>query len=121
MSFVLLWERILRRLRGKPHLQIDSINLEKMPASIGEQRNPMCWLPLSPHRSAAYLTQLGSEWTAFYKGKRSSSTRARDRTKRRKLSEIGEVRTVTPQSRSEIMLQSGVSRFRALSCLGQQR
>jgi CelD/BcsL family acetyltransferase involved in cellulose biosynthesis len=78
MSFVLLWERILRRLRGEPHLQIDLINLEKMPALVGEQRNPMCWLPLSPHRSAAYLTQLGSEWTAFYKGKRSSSTRARD-------------------------------------------
>jgi CelD/BcsL family acetyltransferase involved in cellulose biosynthesis len=91
-SFKLLWERILQRLRCGGGLQFDVINLEKMPQRIGKQHNPLCWLPVSAHRSGAYLTQLGSDWTKFYTSKRSSSTRARDRNKRRKLSEMGEVR-----------------------------
>jgi CelD/BcsL family acetyltransferase involved in cellulose biosynthesis len=102
-SFKLLWERVLQRLRCEAGLQFDIINLEKMPQRVGEQRNPLCWLPVSAHRSGAYLTQLGSDWTTFYKSKRSSSTRARDRNKRRKLSEMGEVRTVTPQGDQEIV------------------
>jgi CelD/BcsL family acetyltransferase involved in cellulose biosynthesis len=48
------------------------------------------------------VTQLGSDWATFYKSKRSTPTRARDRTKRRKLSEIGEVRTVSVEGAPEM-------------------
>jgi CelD/BcsL family acetyltransferase involved in cellulose biosynthesis len=112
-SFMLLWQRILQRLRREPHLQFDLIDLEKMPEQVGAQRNPMCWLRLSPHRSGAYLTPLGSDWTSFYKSKRSTQTRARDRNKRRKLAEIGEVQTVTPHTEAEII--------RTLDALIQQK
>ena len=45
--------------------------------------------------SGAYVTGLGQDWESFYAAKRSSTTRARDRTKRKKLAENGELRLVT--------------------------
>jgi CelD/BcsL family acetyltransferase involved in cellulose biosynthesis len=101
-TFGLLWRRIVQRLRCETDLKFDLINLEKMPDRVGAQCNPMRALSCRPHRSGGYVTQLGSDWATFYKSKRSTPTRARDRTKRRKLSEIGEVRTVSVEGAPEM-------------------
>jgi CelD/BcsL family acetyltransferase involved in cellulose biosynthesis len=52
--------------------------------------------------SNAYLTQLGDDWETFYAAKRSSATRRRDRTKRKRLAEFGEVKFVSPASAEEV-------------------
>src|SRR5207249_2141561 len=69
--------------------------LDKMPARVGEQANPMLALTTTLNPSGAYLTGLGQDWESFYAAKRSSTTRGRDRTKRKKLAKSGELRFVT--------------------------
>jgi CelD/BcsL family acetyltransferase involved in cellulose biosynthesis len=49
------------------------------------------------------LTHLAGEWEAFYTAKRSSATRRRDRTKRTKLGEFGDVKLVNPAGDSETL------------------
>ena len=53
--------------------------------------------------SGAYLTHLTGDWETFYTAKRSSATRRRDRTKRKKMSEIGEIRYVEPAAGAETL------------------
>ena len=53
--------------------------------------------------SGAYLTHLTGDWDAFYTAKRSSATRRRDRTKRKKLGEFGEIRFVNPADERDIL------------------
>lgn len=95
-GFRQVWHNILERLR--PRLQFDIIELVNMPATVGAQRNPMLALPLTLNPSGAYATPLAESWDDFYTAKRSSSTRRRDRTKRKRLAEFGEVRMVTANS-----------------------
>jgi len=45
--------------------------------------------------SGAYLTQLAGSWDEFYAAKRSAATRRRDRTKRKRLAEHGDIRLVS--------------------------
>ncbi len=52
-----------------------------------------------PIRAAPMSTACPATWDEFYTAKRSSATRRRDRTKRKRLGEFGEVRFVTPQER----------------------
>ena len=52
-------------------------------------------MPLRPIRSSAHLTALGDDWENFYRAKRSSATRRRDRAKRRHMSEYGDIRFAT--------------------------
>jgi CelD/BcsL family acetyltransferase involved in cellulose biosynthesis len=94
--FTQLWREITARLRTHPHLRYDLVSFDKMPENVGGQPNPFLQLGVSAHSSGAYLTRLGSEWEAFYNEKRSSATRRRDRTKRKKLADFGEVRFVNP-------------------------
>jgi CelD/BcsL family acetyltransferase involved in cellulose biosynthesis len=56
---------------------------------------------VAPHPSSAYLARLGDDWDAFYEAQRSSSTRRRDRSKRKKLAENGEIRLVTPATEAD--------------------
>jgi CelD/BcsL family acetyltransferase involved in cellulose biosynthesis len=53
--------------------------------------------------SGAYLTRLGADWETYYQAKRSSATRRRDRTKRKRLAEVGEVSLVNPASDHDIL------------------
>jgi CelD/BcsL family acetyltransferase involved in cellulose biosynthesis len=55
-----------------------------------------------PNPSGAYLTTLSADWETFYTAKRSAPTRRRDRTKRKRLAESGEVHMVTPHLADEI-------------------
>jgi len=89
-----LWDAIAGKIQSHPRLHFDYVNLTKMPAVIGAQPNPLRAPALTAHPSGAYSTPLGQDWETFYTEKRSSSTRRRDRTKRKRLADFGEVRMV---------------------------
>jgi CelD/BcsL family acetyltransferase involved in cellulose biosynthesis len=99
-QFLQIWRQVKRLLRSR--LGHDLIDLEKMPETIGEQRNPFCALHVTPHMNNAYLSALGTDWETYYAGKRSSATRRSDRKKQRRLSEHGEVKFLTAANRDDI-------------------
>lgn len=99
--FLAVWREVRRLLHSR--LGYDTIDLEKMPATIGAQPNPFCALRVTPHMNKAYLTNLGDNWDSYYEGKRSAATRRSDRKKQRRLAEHGEVTCPTATSREEIV------------------
>jgi CelD/BcsL family acetyltransferase involved in cellulose biosynthesis len=92
-----VWSTILGRLQSHPDFGFDVVHFDKMQRAVGPQPNPFIGLGVIPHANGAYLTKLGTEWETFYSEKRSSATRRRDRTKRKKLGEFGEVKFVTAE------------------------
>jgi len=92
-----MWGEICRKLQGHPSFRFDAVHFDKMQKVVGGQANPFIALGVIPHANGAYLTSLGSDWESFYTDKRSSSTRRRDRTKRKKLGEFGELKFVTAE------------------------
>jgi CelD/BcsL family acetyltransferase involved in cellulose biosynthesis len=102
-DFAALWRRIGAALKAHPRLRYDVVHLEKMPASIGSQPNPLLALGVTDNPSGAYATALGETWDAFYAAKRSSATRSRDRGKRKKLAEHGAVAFVEPQASHDVL------------------
>jgi CelD/BcsL family acetyltransferase involved in cellulose biosynthesis len=100
-GFPALWSDICALVQKTPGLRHDTIALSKMPTMIGAQKNPMLALDVQLNPSGAYETVLGDDWEAFYAAKRSSSTRRRDRTKVKRLGELGAVRFVNPESTDE--------------------
>ena len=101
-QFKQLWRSIIEWLQIQPRLRFDLVRFEKMPATIGAQPNPMLALGVTLNPSGAYATPLGESWDAFYAAKRSANTRRRDRTKRNRLAEFGEIKLVTPDSESGV-------------------
>ena len=118
--FVALWDEIVARLRAHPRLGFDLVRFEKMPESVGAQSNPMLGLPVMPNASNAHHTQLAGDWETFYAAKRSSATRRRDRAKRKRLAEVGEIRFVSPQSAGDVertldtLIEHKTRQFRAM-------
>lgn len=102
-QFNLLWQRVLKELRQHASLHYDLIRLEKMPAMVGAQANPMLALGVTLNPSGAYATALNASWEAFYAAKRSGSTRSRDRSKRKRLGEFGSVAMVHAQTENELL------------------
>jgi CelD/BcsL family acetyltransferase involved in cellulose biosynthesis len=94
-ALVAMCREVEELLAGNPRLRHDAIELTKMPAMVGSQANPFVRLPVSVHPSGAYLTALTGDWEGFYFEKRSSATRRRDRTKRKRLAEMGALGFVT--------------------------
>ena len=101
--FLSLWDEVATLVQANPRLHYDTIILTKMPEKVGGQANPMRHVGGTINPSGAYLTHLSGDWEAFYAAKRSSATRRRDRTKRKKLSEIGEVRYIEPAAGAETL------------------
>ena len=101
--FLALWAEISKLVQANPRLHHDTIILTKMPEKVGAQTNPMRHLGGTINPSGAYLTHLTGDWETFYTAKRSSATRRRDRTKRKKLSEMGEIRYVEPAAGGETL------------------
>jgi CelD/BcsL family acetyltransferase involved in cellulose biosynthesis len=99
--FMAVWRDITATLQSHPRLGFDLIHLSKMPEMVGAQPNPMRHLGGTINPSGAYLTHLTGDWETFYAAKRSSSTRRRDRTKRKRLAEFGEVKLINPASGAE--------------------
>jgi CelD/BcsL family acetyltransferase involved in cellulose biosynthesis len=87
--FLKLWQNALDRLQDNERLRFDLVRLKKMPALLGTQKNPMLTLHTMLNPSGSYVTELMDDWETFYKAKRSSSTRSRERTKRKRLAEFG--------------------------------
>ena len=92
-----VWSGILGRLQSHPDYGFDVVHFDKMQRTVGAQANPFIELGVIPHANGAYLTKLGTDWEGFYADKRSSATRRRDRSKRKKLGEFGEVKFVTAE------------------------
>lgn len=91
-QFPALWETIRGML---PSHQI--VTLSRMPERIGGQANPFMALgSMRRHASSAHLTMLKADWDSYYSEKRSAGSKKRDRQKRRKVEELGEVRFVAP-------------------------
>lgn len=101
-AFPELFERVLTTLRSDPRFAFDTVILEKMPEMVGEQPNPFMEIATTPNPSGAHAARLFGTWDTFYTEKRSSATRRRDRTKRKRLGEIGEVALVEPGSAAAI-------------------
>jgi CelD/BcsL family acetyltransferase involved in cellulose biosynthesis len=93
--FLALWRELRQQIQRDPQLAHDWIDFEKMPQTIGAQINPLMSLAVTPNANSAHITQLGDDWETFYRTKRSSATRRRDRTKRKRMSEFGEMRFIT--------------------------
>lgn len=102
-AFCALWSEIALALQNHPRLAFDFVNLSKMPERVGAQANPMLALGVDVNPSGAYLTALEGTWDSFYAAKRSSSTRRRDRTKRKRLSDLGEIRLVNAADDCDIL------------------
>jgi CelD/BcsL family acetyltransferase involved in cellulose biosynthesis len=98
-----LWRRILDFVKADPRFRFDMIRLDKMPMRIGQQPNPMAGLPAALHPSGSYATPLAKSWEDFYAAKRSSATRRRDRSKRNRLAEFGDIKFTTPDNSSGIL------------------
>ena len=107
-NFARLWANICGLLQATPALCHDIVVLTKMPAKIGAQDNPLLGLDVRLNPSGAYETALGTNWEQFYTGKRSSATRRRDRTKLKKLGDLGAVKFVDPDAQGEIDATLGV-------------
>lgn len=100
--FLALWHQVRALIAAHPALRHDLVELRKMPETMGSQPNPFLHLDVALHPSGAHLTHLSGTWEEFYAARRSSATRRRDRSKRKKLGEFGEVRFVNPASASDI-------------------
>jgi CelD/BcsL family acetyltransferase involved in cellulose biosynthesis len=99
-QFKALWKAALALLQRQ--CRYDLLLLDKMPEKVGQQSNPMRLLETSLHPSGAHAMALAENWEQFYSAKRSSATRRRDRTKRKKLAELGDLRFITAEAPDEI-------------------
>jgi CelD/BcsL family acetyltransferase involved in cellulose biosynthesis len=94
-QFAKLWRRIGALLQQDARTRHDLVLLDRMPAEVGMQPNPLAALAVLVHPSGAYRMPMAGEWETFYAAKRSSATRRRDRTKRKRLAESGAVDMAT--------------------------
>ena len=101
-DFTELWGKVLRLLRSDPRLHFDLVDLQKMAETVGSERNPLLSLKSLPNASSAHVATLGRDWQEFYKAKRSSETRKKERKQLKRLAEIGEVRFVGVKDTAEI-------------------
>lgn len=89
-----LWRQILSVIRADRSLRFDLVDLEKMPAKVGGQPNPMLALGAARHPDDAHVATLGTDWDSFYRERRSSSTRKVQRKHLNRLADNGELRFV---------------------------
>ena len=95
-----LFPAIKNAVAGKR--RFDLISLTKMTERLGDLANPFVLLCTQSNASGAHIMRLGDDWESFYVAKRSSSTRRKDRTKLKRLQEIGAVRFATARSADEV-------------------
>jgi CelD/BcsL family acetyltransferase involved in cellulose biosynthesis len=111
--FTMAWRDVLSMLGRDARFRFDLVDLEKMPESVGEQRNPFMDLHVQAHPSGAYLANLGRSWEDFYAERRSSATRKRERRQLRQLAQRGRIFFVDVEDRQE--------RARTLATLFEQK
>jgi CelD/BcsL family acetyltransferase involved in cellulose biosynthesis len=101
-DFAALWREAQRLLQSNPRLRFDFVDLQKMAETIGGERNPLLSLPTHRNASSAHVATLGRSWEEYYKAKRSSETRKKERKQLRRLGELGEVRFLDVSEKPEI-------------------
>ena len=101
-AFDALWRQALRLLQSNPRLRFDFVDLQKMAETLGDERNPFLSLTTQRNASSAHVATLGRGWEEYYKAKRSSDTRKKERKQLRRLGELGEVRFVDVSDKPEI-------------------
>jgi CelD/BcsL family acetyltransferase involved in cellulose biosynthesis len=100
-SFRAVWRQLEAKMQSEPQTRHDWIEFEKMPETIGGAVNPFTCFELTPNANSAHIMQLGGDWEALYRAKRSSATRRHDRAKRRRMAQFGDIRFVTAASPAE--------------------
>jgi CelD/BcsL family acetyltransferase involved in cellulose biosynthesis len=93
--FTALWREINVLLQSDHRLRHDLIELCKMPETIGAQANPFTALARSLHPSEAFVATLDGNWDVFYQARRSAKARRQDRSKMKRLAELGDIRVLT--------------------------
>jgi CelD/BcsL family acetyltransferase involved in cellulose biosynthesis len=101
-DFGALWREAQRLLQSNPRLRFDFVDLQKMAETVGDERNPFLSLPMQRNASSAHVATLGRSWEEYYKAKRSSETRKKERKQLRRLGELGEVRFADVEDQLEI-------------------
>jgi len=97
-----LWRQIVDAVRAMPFHRFDLVDMDKMPALVGAQSNPMLSLAVLPRTYSAHAASLGDNWEEFCGAKTTGQTRKRDRRRLRRLTESGEVRFVHASGCDEI-------------------
>src|SRR5262249_13144502 len=101
-DFAALWREAQRLLQSNPRLRFDFVDMQKMAETIGGERNPLLSLPTHRNASSAHVATLGRSWEEFYKAKRSSETRKKERKQLRRLGELGDMRFINVEDKPEI-------------------
>lgn len=101
-AFRSLWAKVLAMIAARPGLRFHVVDLRKMPEHIGAQRNPFMDLPLDEHPSGSHRTSLTANWEQFYRAKRPTSVRQRERNKEKRLAAIGKIRLVEPKEPEDV-------------------
>lgn len=96
-----LWQQVRMQLQQDARFRHDLIELRKMPRRLGANENPFLSLPVIPHPSNGYVAALNGTWDAFYRQRRSAKARKQDRSKRRRLQELGTIEIFTAHSRRD--------------------
>lgn len=91
-----------RDIAGLFKHEADMIELRRQPGTIGDAPNPFAAYAPIPKADSCHLTRLGSSWDAYYRGKRNSSSRRNDRSKRLRLESAGGVRFLDATSPADI-------------------
>ncbi len=116
-----LWQHILQAIRAEKRFRFDLVDLAKMPEKVGAQANPMLTLGVTRHPDDAHVATLATDWDAFYRAKRSSSTRKVQRKHLNRLAEHGELRFVDdrdPASIARTLVTLMEQKRRALARMG---
>jgi CelD/BcsL family acetyltransferase involved in cellulose biosynthesis len=80
----------------------DVCNFQRQPLTLDGLPNPFAAYRAWPHSDSSHETHLESNWNAYYRAKRNSSSRRHDRSKLRRLEELGAVRVNTTPNGTEI-------------------
>ena len=99
--FAQIWQSVVRELRNSG-FRFDAVDLEKMPETVGGQKNPFLSFNVQTHRSGAYLATLkGDNWDEYYAATRSAATRKTARRKQKQLEVHGKLNFVTVRDLGE--------------------
>ena len=101
-DFAALWREAQRLLQSDPRLRFDFVDLQKMAETLGDERNPFLLLTTQRNASSAHVATLGRSWEEYYKAKRSSETRKKERKQLKHLAEHGEVRFIEVAERDDM-------------------
>jgi len=101
-DFAALWREAQRHLQSNPRLRFDLVDLQKMAETVGGERNPLLSLSTQRNASSAHVATLSGSWDEFYKAKRSSETRKKERKQLRRLGELGDVSFIDVSDKGEI-------------------